>query len=95
MAKRTEKAGTAGRYGARCGVVTRKTTRDIEAVERSKSECPTCHHMNVKRVSTGIWQCRHCDAKFAAASYTPTIKKITSKEVLAQKAQLSGGEQHV
>jgi large subunit ribosomal protein L37Ae len=51
--------------------------------------------MNVKRVSTGIWQCRHCDAKFAAACYTPTIKKITSKEVLAQKAQLSGGEQHV
>ena len=80
MSKGTSKAGTAGRFGARYGVVVRKLTKDIEKIERSRSECPTCHHVAVKRKASGIWECRHCDAKFAAAAYTPFTKKITTKE---------------
>jgi large subunit ribosomal protein L37Ae len=80
MSKGTSKAGTAGRFGARYGVVVRKLTKDIEKIERSRSECPTCHHVAVKRVASGIWECRHCDAKFAAAAYSPVSKKITTKE---------------
>jgi len=78
MAKRTEKAGSAGRFGARYGVVVRKLTRDIEKVERSKHECPTCHHMAVKRLASGIWECRRCGAKFAAGCYSPVSKKTTA-----------------
>jgi len=80
MSKGTEKAGTAGRYGARYGVVVRKLTKDIEKIERSRFECPTCHHVSVKRKASGIWECRHCDAKFAAMAYTPVTRRISTKE---------------
>jgi large subunit ribosomal protein L37Ae len=84
MSKGTEKAGTAGRYGARYGVVVRKLTKDIEKIERSRSECPTCHHQSVKRVASGVWECRHCDAKFAAGAYSPIAKKTTIREEKAE-----------
>ena len=75
MSKRTEKAGTAGRFGARYGVVVRNRVKAIEAHEKAKHECPNCHHMNVKRVAAGIWQCSRCGNKFAAGAYSPKIKR--------------------
>ena len=75
MSKRTEKAGTAGRFGARYGVVVRNRVKAIEAHEKAKHECPNCHHMNVKRVSAGIWQCSRCGNKFAAGAYSPKINR--------------------
>jgi len=78
MAKRTQKAGTAGRFGARYGVVVRNRVKSIEAHQKKSHECPTCHHVSVKRVSSGIWQCRHCGYKFAAAAYSPQVKKTTA-----------------
>ena len=75
MSKRTEKAGTAGRFGARYGVVVRNRVKAIEAHEKAKHECPNCHHMNVKRVSAGIWQCSRCGNKFAAGADSPKIKR--------------------
>ncbi|HSV42275.1 MAG TPA: 50S ribosomal protein L37ae [Methanomassiliicoccales archaeon] len=92
MAKGTEKMGSAGRFGARYGVVVRKLTRDIEKIQKSKFECPTCHHKSVKREACGIWECRHCDAKFAAAAYAPTRRAITSKDISAAKDKVAGGE---
>jgi large subunit ribosomal protein L37Ae len=80
MAKGTSKSGSSGRYGARYGVVVRKLTRDIEKAERTKYECPACHHSSVRRVASGIWECRHCDAKFAAGSYSPMTKRIVERE---------------
>ncbi len=79
MAKGTTKSGSSGRFGARYGVVVRNLTRDIEKAERTKYECPTCHHASVRRVASGIWECRHCDTKFAAASYSPVSKRLTTR----------------
>ncbi len=75
MSKRTEKAGTAGRFGARYGVVVRNRVKAIEAHQKARHECPECHHQTVKRVSAGIWQCSRCGNKFAAAAYSPKIKR--------------------
>lgn len=82
MAKRTVKAGTSGRFGARYGVVVRNRIKAIEANQKKAHECPVCHHVAVKRMSSGIWECKHCGAKYAAGAYTPEMKK----EVEARKA---------
>ncbi|MDR0509027.1 MAG: 50S ribosomal protein L37ae [Candidatus Methanoplasma sp.] len=79
MAKRTKKAGTSGKFGARYGVVVRNRVKNIEAHQKSRHECPICHHMSVKRVSSGIWECRHCAAKFAAEAYSPKTKRDVSQ----------------
>ncbi len=71
MAKRTKKVGPAGRYSNRYGVKPRTQVRNVELIQRAKHECPSCGHKKVKRVSTGIWQCRKCKAKFAGGAYFP------------------------
>ncbi|MDR2865954.1 MAG: 50S ribosomal protein L37ae [Methanomassiliicoccaceae archaeon] len=79
MTKRTVKAGSSGRFGARYGVVIRNRVKNIEQTQKLRHECPVCHHRSVKRESSGIWLCRHCSAKFAAAAYTPLAKKTISQ----------------
>ena len=71
MAKRTKKIGSAGRFQARYGVLTRKLVKNIEAVQRAKHVCPSCGHRKVRRVSAGIWRCRKCGATFAGGAYVP------------------------
>ena len=80
MAKRTDKVGSAGKFGPRYGVRVRNRVRDISRIKNGPHECPNCHHNSVKRVSSGIWHCRHCDVKFAASSYTPSIMRVVGKE---------------
>ena len=71
MAKRTKKVGPAGRYQARYGVRARTRVRKVEIQQRAKHVCPKCGHQKVKRVSTGIWQCKKCENKFAGGAYIP------------------------
>jgi large subunit ribosomal protein L37Ae len=86
MSKSTEKAGSSGRFGTRYGVVVRNRVRDIEKVKTSSHECPRCHRPSVSRISSGIWHCSKCDAKFAAGAYSPISKKETSEEFKAAQA---------
>jgi len=82
MARRTNKVGTAGRFGTRYGVRVRKRVKDIERVQKNRHECPSCHHRSVRRVSTGIWECARCEMKYAAMAYTPISKRsVTGQEV--------------
>jgi len=75
MSKSTEKAGSSGRFGTRYGVVVRNRVRDIDRMRTADHECPRCHRKAVKRVSSGIWHCRTCEAKFTAGAYSPIAKK--------------------
>jgi large subunit ribosomal protein L37Ae len=73
VTRRTKKVGNAGRYGARYGVRIRKQITSIGNSKNKAYECPRCMHEAVRRVSTGIWQCRRCDLKFAGGAYSPNI----------------------
>ncbi len=76
---RTKKVGSAGRFGPRYGVKIRKTVKRIEEKERAKMVCPRCGARAVKRVGSGIYQCKKCGAIFAGGAYT--IVTIVGEEV--------------
>ena len=88
MVKRTKKVGPSGRFQARYGVRARTQIRNVEIQQRIKHNCPKCGHRNVKRVSTGIWECKKCGAKFAGGAYLPrtesgqNIEKILRGEIV-------------
>ena len=71
MAKRTKKVGSAGRFQARYGVRSRSRVRNIEQQQKGYHVCPKCGQQKVKRLSTGIWNCRKCGVSFAGGAYTP------------------------
>lgn len=87
MAKRTKKVGPTGRFQARYGVRARTRVRNVEILQKAKHICPSCGHKKVKRVSTGIWQCKKCETKFAGGAYLPqtetgqNVKKMFKGEV--------------
>jgi len=66
----TKKVGTAGRFGARYGSRIRHQVSEIEKKQRQRFLCPSCFHTQVKRLASGIWQCRKCSTKFAGKAYT-------------------------
>ena len=81
MARRTKKAGPAGRLGARYGVRVRRRIAEIEAQGRGRHECPKCRSKTVSRSSTGIWTCRHCGSKIASSAYNLTKPVAVKREV--------------
>ena len=67
---KTKKVGSTGRFGARYGIIIRRKVGDVEKVQKSWFKCPSCNAKRVKRISTGIWQCRKCQVKFASKAYS-------------------------
>ncbi|WP_048815949.1 50S ribosomal protein L37ae [Desulfurococcus amylolyticus] len=69
---RTKVVGIAGRYGTRYGSTLRKKVRDILEKRYSPHICPFCGHKGkVYRLSTGVWACKKCGAKWAGGAYMP------------------------
>lgn len=69
---RTRIVGIAGRYGARYGVTLRKKVKEILEKRYMPHQCPFCAHRGkLRRLSTGIWICKKCGAKWAGGAYTP------------------------
>lgn len=71
MANQQGKVGSAGRFGARYGRISRKRVGDIERMMRRDHECPECGEPDVTRQGTGIWQCSSCDHEFAGGAFVP------------------------
>jgi len=71
MAKQRGSTGSAGRFGARYGRVSRRRVDEIEDVSRAKHVCPDCGAERVERQGTGIWSCSKCGHTFAGGTYRP------------------------
>jgi large subunit ribosomal protein L37Ae len=71
MTRRTKKVGSSGRFGPRYGVKLRRRISTLESRQKKKHICPDCNYTAVKRVSTGIWECKHCGYTFTGGAYLP------------------------
>ena len=71
MAKRTQKAGLAARFGARYGVSVRRNAAKVIAKKSRKYTCPVCQYQKVTRKSVGIWSCGKCKHTFAGGAWEP------------------------
>ena len=93
-----KKSGSAGRFGARYGRVARRRVSEVEALMRADYSCPQCGgSKSIRRISTGIWECRrkNCDYKFAGGTYRPitpsglvSSRSITRSETLPSEELL-------
>lgn len=61
--------GSAGRYGTRYGRSNREKVGQLEEMYKTKQECSYCHAKSVRRVSAGIFHCKHCGSVFTAKAY--------------------------
>jgi len=67
---KTRKVGISGKFQARYGSVVRKRYRQIMEKMKGKIRCPRCQTRgSVHRISTGIWHCKKCNAKFTGGAY--------------------------
>lgn len=86
MAKK-KKVGASGSFRARYGLKPRRRWESITEKMRKPSMCPKCKHIKLKRISTGIFQCRKCGAKIAGGAYFPTTSAGISADRAIVKAK--------
>jgi len=73
MYSHTRKVGSVGRYGPRIGRKVRDEIRKIEDLSK-ENKCPKCGR-KVKKMASGIWECRSCGLKFTGGAYTSITTK--------------------
>lgn len=73
----------------RYGVSLRKRYATVQKEKKSSYLCDVCGKVAVKRVSTGIWKCRHCGATFAGGAYN--LKTEAGKNVERMLSQIRKG----
>ncbi|MEG9194400.1 MAG: 50S ribosomal protein L37Ae [Archaeoglobales archaeon] len=79
---RTKKVKSAAKFRASAGLSVRRKWLEIDIPQRQKYVCKRCGKRSVKRVGSGIWECRSCGYKFAGGCYLPSTvaTKIIEKE---------------
>lgn len=72
MAK--EKSKSSKRFGSRYGKKTRDNIAEAEEGYKKTRKCPECGKERLKRISSGIWECKSCGAKIAGGAFSPTTE---------------------
>ncbi len=85
---KSDKLGSARRFGTRYGRTTKHRFARIEAEARASTKCPFCLYSQVKRIATGIFSCGKCHAQFTGRAYTIAPIKPIVQEVVTQKMDL-------
>ncbi|MBD3194645.1 MAG: 50S ribosomal protein L37ae [Candidatus Lokiarchaeota archaeon] len=86
---KTKKVGITGKYGTRYGSVNRKRTKIIlDRMKSKNNKCPKCETKgSIHRISTGIWYCRKCDAKFTGGAYSILTERGAESFRIAKRKQ--------
>ncbi|MEA3399188.1 MAG: 50S ribosomal protein L37ae [Patescibacteria group bacterium] len=75
------KAPSTKRFGSRYGKTNKNRFGAIEKLQHKKYICPACSRQQVRRLSTGIWQCQKCNHKFTSKAYTVSKTTIIQNKV--------------
>lgn len=70
-ARKGKVSRSAGRFGVRYGRKDRKLVADLEIRTKAPHTCAKCDQPTVRRIGTGIWECRKCGYKFAGGTFLP------------------------
>ncbi len=72
-------------WNVRYGVNLRKRYLAVAKEKKALYECGLCGRQAVKRISTGVWRCKHCGATFAGGAYNlKTEAGRTVERILGQ-----------
>lgn len=77
-------------WSIRTGVNLRKRWTAIQKEKKTLYRCDACGRDAVKRISNGIWKCKHCGATFAGGAYN--LKTETGRTVERILGQMKKGE---
>jgi len=90
MSQRTKKVGPTGWMGPRYGIRIRRRVVEIDRVRRSPSTCPRCATVTMRRVASGIFECRRCGTRFASNAYAFSAPPSITRTEAAAKAAGKG-----
>ncbi|HKV90577.1 MAG TPA: 50S ribosomal protein L37ae [Thermoplasmata archaeon] len=90
MSKRTKKVGNTGWMGPRYGIRIRRRVLEIDRAREAAAACPKCATVTVRRIASGVFECRRCGNKFASGAYlftpAPPITRSDEKAAAAATA---------
>lgn len=88
MSSPKEKRRTSGKdFTVRYGKKVREGLAQVKKKKKEKHECPNCSKKSLKRLSTGIWQCKSCGIKVTSQAYA-----YQARDRQKQRLQVSEGE---
>jgi large subunit ribosomal protein L37Ae len=69
MSKRTKKVGNTGWMGPRYGIRIRRRVLSLDRSREAAAACPKCATVTVRRIASGVYECRRCGTQFASGAY--------------------------
>mgnify|MGYP006278354583 FL=1 len=90
-----KKTGSAKRFGVRYGRTSREKVAALENEMQQQQLCPYCRKKGVKRVSSGIWNCKKCNSTFTGQAYRSGAKNLRgqfSRGAKTSQTLVEGGE---
>ena len=83
MTRKTKKVGSVGRLGVRYGVRIRRRIQEVDVGLHGWHPCPRCAAKSVRRLASGVWECRRCGVQFAGGAYRPVVTTTVKRELPA------------
>ena len=87
--KKHKKVTSDGSFGPRYGAMVRKKYREVMDKMRDKdTRCPRCQTKgSIRRLSTGIWHCKKCEATFTGGAYLVSTPRGEESLRVAKRKQ--------